>query len=216
MAQVNTNAEAHKMLQAAHNRAYRYPQDFTGFKAVLHYSTDERNYEGNIAIQSPNDIKLEMAGEEGELKTLRHEITSLSGHRWYAPYSAGDGRYTLSLDGNAEHPLGQLVIFDNDPFKSSYRIKDGSVAQINRHVGTTRFTIYVQEHVGVEGGHTLTSQFTVAFWDTEQKRLTRTLVYTDRYVPVQCYHLPASRRMIAYDDEGVSTHLIAFSAHELM
>ncbi len=216
MSQVNTNTEAHAMLQAAHSRAYRYPEGFAGFKAVLRYSTDEKNYEGKIIIHSPNDIKFEIEGKEEELKTLRHEVASLCGHRWHAPYSAGDGRYTLSLDENTEHPLGQLIIFQDDPFKSSYRIKEGSVVQINRQMGTMRFTIYVQELINVEGSRTLTGQFTVAFWDTEQKRLTRTLVYTDRYVPLEGYSLPASRRMIAYDDEGISTHVIAFSAHELV
>lgn len=216
MNQTTTNTEAHQLLQPAHNRTYRYPEYFTGFKAKIRYSTDEKTRDGQVTIHSPNDMTLEIAGTEDELKLLQHEIASLCGHRWHTPYSTGDGRYTLSLDENTEHPLGQLILFQDDPFQSSYRIKDGSVVQINRQMGTTRFTIHIQEHVSVEGDRRLSKQFTVVFWDTEQKRLMRNLVYTDDYVPVGGYYLPASRRIIIYNDEGVTTHVMAFNAHELL
>ena len=215
MSQTATNTAAHAMLQAAHDRAYRYPENFAGFQAALRYRTDEESLEGTITIHSPDTIRLELGGREGEMQALQREIASLCAHRWYAPYSAGDGRYTLSLDENAEHPLGQLILFGDDPFNSSYRIQDGSVVQINRQMGTTRFTIHIQEHTHIEENKTLPRQFTVAYWDTNQKRLTRTTSYTDHYTPVEGYYLPASRRMIIYDDKGVSTHVIEFSAHKL-
>src|SRR5215472_18675308 len=135
MSQTSTNTEAHQVLQAAHNRTYHYPEDFRGFKARIRYNIDEKTREGQVVIHSPNDIMLEIEGTEGELKTLQQEIASLCGHRWYTSYSTTDGRYTLSLDENAEHPLGQLVIFQDDPFQSSYRIKDGTRVQINRQMG---------------------------------------------------------------------------------
>ena len=215
MSQTATNTAAHAMLQAAHDRAYRYPENFAGFQAALRYRTDEESLEGTITIHSPDTIRLELGGREGEMLALQREIASLCAHRWYAPYSAGDGRYTLSLDENAQHPLGQLILFGDDPFNSSYRIQDGSVVQINRQMGTTRFTIQIQEHTHIEENKTLPRQFTVAYWDTNQKRLTRTTSYTDHYTPVEGYYLPASRRMIIYDDKGVSTHIIEFSAHKL-
>jgi Protein of unknown function (DUF3386) len=215
MSQTATNTAAHAMLQAAHDRAYRYPENFAGFQAALRYRTDEETLEGTITIHSPDTIRLELGGREAEMQALQREIASLCAHRWYAPYSAGDGRYTLSLDANAQHPLGQLILFHDDPFNSSYRIQDGSVVQINRQMGTTRFTIQIQEHTHIEENKTLPRQFTVAYWDTNQKRLTRTTSYTDHYTPVEGYYLPASRRIITYDDKGVSTHVIEFSAHKL-
>lgn len=215
MSQTTTNATAHEILKAAHERAYRYPEGFAGFQAALRYTTDEKNLEGSVIIHSPTDISLAMEDEEETVKALQREIASLCGHRWYAPYSEGDGRYTLSLDENARHPLGQLIQFHGDPFKSSYRVKDGSVMQINRQMGPTRFTIQILEHTNVEGGHTLPRQFTVAFWNTEQKRLTRSVSYTDLYVAVDGYHLPSSRRMIISDDAGVHVQIIEFSDHKL-
>jgi len=203
------------MLQAAHERAYRYPEDFAGFQAVLRYTTDQNTREGIITIHSPTDITLELEGEEEKLKVLQREIASLCGHRWHAPYSSGDGRYTLSLDENAQHPLGQLILFHDDPFKSSYRVKNGSVVQINRQMGTTQFTIQIQEHTSIEGKYTLPRQFTVAYWDTDQKRLMRSVGYTDLYIPIEGCYLPSSRRIIISDDTGVHTHAIDFSSHKL-
>jgi hypothetical protein len=60
MSQTTTNTAAHQMLQAAHNRAYRYPEDFAGFTAKIRYSTDEKTRDGQITIHSPNDITLEI------------------------------------------------------------------------------------------------------------------------------------------------------------
>ena len=57
MSQPTTNTAAHEMLQAAHDRAYHYPDNFAGFKASIQYSTDEKTSEGNISIHSPSDIK---------------------------------------------------------------------------------------------------------------------------------------------------------------
>ncbi len=215
MSQTTTNTTAHAMLEAAHDRAYRYPENFAGFQAALRYRTDEESLEGTITIHSPDNITLELDGREGEMQALQREIASLCAHRWHAPYSAGDGRYTLSLDENAQHPLGQLILFHDDPFQSSYRIKDGSVVQINRQMGTTRFTIHIPEHTRVEENKTLPRQFTVAYWDTTQKRLMRMTSYTDHYLPVEGYYLPTYRCIIIYDDTGVSTHVIEFSAHKL-
>ncbi len=211
-----TNTAAHKILQAAHERVYRYPEGFTGFQAALRYTTDENILEGSVAIHSPTDITLTLEGKEETLQPLQREISSLSGHRWYASYSAGDGRYTLSLDENAQHPLGQLIIFHDDPFTSSYRVKNGSIVQINRQKGTTRFTIQIHEQTSVEQDRTLPRQYTVAYWNTDEKRLTRSMSYTDLYVAVEGYYLPSSRRIIIYDNAGVHVHVIEFSVHKLV
>jgi hypothetical protein len=216
MSQTTTNAAAHKILQAAHERAYHYPEGFAGFQAALRYTTDEEILEGSVTIHSPMDITLALEGKEETLQSLQREIASLCGHRWYAPYSAGDGRYTLSLDENTQHPLGQLIIFHDDPFSSSYRVKNGSLVQINRQRGTTRFTIQIHEHTSVEQGRTLPCQYTVAYWNTDEKRLTRSTSYTDLYVAVEGYYLPSSRRIFVYDDAGVHVHVIEFSAHKLI
>src|SRR5258708_31916678 len=95
------------------------------------------------------------------------------------------------------------------------RVKNGSVVQINRQMGTTQFTIQIQEHTSIEGKYTLPRQFTVAYWDTDQKRLMRSVGYTDLYIPIEGYYLPSSRRIIISDDTGVHTHAIDFSSHKL-
>src|SRR3989442_15546759 len=77
MSQTATNTAAHAMLQAAHDRAYRYPENFAGFQAVLRYRTDEESLEGTITIHSPDTIRLELGGREGEMQALQREIASL-------------------------------------------------------------------------------------------------------------------------------------------
>jgi hypothetical protein len=89
------------------------------------------------------------------------------------------------------------------------------VVQINRQMGAIRFTIHIQEHTSVQEDKTLPHHFTVAYWDTNQERLMRMASYTDRYIWVEGYYLPASRRILIYDDQGMSTHVIEFGDHQL-
>jgi hypothetical protein len=150
------------------------------------------------------------------LDWVRHELGSMAGHRWPTPYAESDGRWTLTIKDEASHPLGQLIEVHDDPFDSSYRLRDGRIAQINRQMGPTRFSINIHEHTRTVDGRTLPRSFTVVFWDTEQGRLTRTDVYQDRYVDIDGVYLPSQRRILRAEDSGISVHGLTFTNHALL
>jgi hypothetical protein len=83
-------------------------------------------------------------------------------------------------------------------------------------MGPTRFSINIHEHSQTADGRTLPAVFTVAFWDTAQGRLTRADEYLDRYVEVQGVQLPAERRILRVEDDGISLRKMTLSDHTML
>ena len=213
---VANQPQAHAALQAAHEGGYRFPADFAGFSAVVQVVLEGVARTGRITLRSPREIEIDLDADEETLAWLRHELGSMAGHRWPTPYAESDGRWTLTLDEGAEDPLGDLVRVHDDPFNSSYRLRNGRIAQVNRQMGPTRFSITIHEHTQASDGRTLPAVFTVAFWDTAQGRLSHTDEYLDRYIEVGGVHLPAERRILRVDDEGITVRTMRLSGHTLL
>jgi hypothetical protein len=207
---------AHQMLRGAHDAGYRFPAGFGGFAATVTFSQDGAAATGTVELRSPRAVTLTIAADETGQAWLRQEIASMAGHRSPTDYETGDGRYTLTLGPDDDHPLGRLVQFHDDPFASSYRLRDGRITQVNRRMGKTRFTIDVQEHVVTRDGRLLPAYFTVAYWDVEQDRLTRADTYADRYTVVEGVFLPAARRVSTADDTGITVRELRLSDHHLL
>lgn len=139
----------------------------------------------------------------------------MAGHRWGTPYEQGDGRWTLTVANESEHPLGRLITVHDDPFKSSYRVRDGRITQVNRSMGPMSFTISMQSHTPANDGKQLPETFTVTFWDGRNGRLTRSDIYTDRYESVGGVTLPAERRVLSAKDAGITGREIRLSNWKL-
>jgi hypothetical protein len=207
---------AHAALQAAHEGGYCFPANFAGFTAEVWVERDGVTRNGRVALRSPREIEIDLDADEETLIWLRQELGSMAGHRWPTPYAESDGRWTLTLEEGAGHPLGDLIRVHDDPFNSSYRLRDGRITQVNRQMGPTRFSINIHEHTQAADGQMLPAVFTVAFWDTAQGRLSRTDEYLDRYVEVEGVQLPAERRILRVEDAGISVRKMTLSGHVLL
>jgi len=213
---ITNDPAAHAVLREAHDAGYKFPAGFAGFAATHTFSEDGEAVTGHVTVKAPREIEFEIAADEAALGWLRQEIGSMAGHRWPSPYEAGDGRWTLTLGDDATHPLGQTVTVHDDPFHSSYRLRDGRISQVNRQMGGTKFTITILDHQPATDGRTLPSLFTVTFWDIASGRLTRADAYTDRYAAVSGASLPVGRRVVTSSDTGQVTRELILIGHELL
>lgn len=213
--QVANQPQAHAALQAAHEGGYRFPADFAGFTAEVEITGGEPARTGRVTLRSPREIEIDVEADEETLGWLRHELGSMAGHRWPTPYAGSDGRWTLTLEDDGA-ALGDLIRVHDDPFNSSYRLRDGRITQVNRQMGPTRFSINIHEHTTLPDGRTLPAIFTVAFWDAAQARLTRTDEYRDRYREVDGVQLPAERRVLRAADDGISVRTMTLRNQTLL
>jgi hypothetical protein len=206
---------AHDMLRGAHDGGYRFPLDFNGFSAsisVVEGTPDQvAELAGTITVGGPRAIELDATGPDELLAFARQELASMAGHRWPSSYDQSDGRWTLTIEDDAHNPLGRLVTVHDDPFHSSYRLRDGRISQVIREMGPTRFAISIQNHAPTVDGRVLPAEFTVTYWSIESGRMTRADAYTDRYETVDGVSIPISRRVLTATDDGFSAREFTLS-----
>jgi hypothetical protein len=191
------------LLRRAHDAGYRFPPGFTGFSATLR--TD--NGGGRVTVADRTTIEID--GEPGdEIAWAHSEIASIVGHRWPSSYDEGDGRWTKRLDGE------QVRIVD-DPFDSSYRIRDSHISEVHRTVGDSRFVISVNGRVTTDDGRHLPTHFAVFHWATATGRLIRADAYVDAYVRIDGIHLPSRRQVTTATDDGLVARALTLTDHVL-
>jgi hypothetical protein len=213
---VGNDPRAHAALRAAHDAAYRLPPGFGGFTAQVTYINDAGSAQGAVTVAGPRAVELDIEVDDEARGWLTREIASIAGHRWHLPYDAADGKHTLALSPDGDDLLGQYIVVTNDRLHSSYRVRDAEISQVNRTMGSMRFSIQIQERITTADGRTLPSHFAVCYWSTADDRLTRTDLYRDAYAVVGEVYLPAERRIITADDSGLRTQAIVFSEHCLL
>jgi hypothetical protein len=213
---VANDAAAHAVLRAARDSAYRFPEGFAGFSATVEYIDESGSTTGNVSIFGSRAMELAIEADETQAAWIRQELGSLAGYRWPSTYEESDGRYALAFGDSVDPNLGTLLVFGDDPFASSYRIKDNRISQVNRQMGPVRFSINIQRHVPAKGDSFLPGEFTVFTWSLADDRLTQSDAYTDRYVEVDGVFLPSYRRIVTAKDNGISARQISLRDHKLL
>jgi hypothetical protein len=117
------------------------------------------------------------------------------------------------------HPFGtKLTIHGSNSF---YRIKNNRITQINRtmaHPGMNpvAFTINVEESAVTQDQKNLTTPYTGYYYSPTDGKLTNVESFTDTHVRVGASDLPASRRIITYENGQVVVKNLTFKDHKLL
>lgn len=198
-----TSRQLDELLGEAHASAYRLPACFPGFAATLSIAGAGWRAQGSLKVTGPDRVEMAIDVPEAERAWAAKELTSMVAHRWHQPYDVADGRRPKATDGEVDHPLGRLVRLVDDPYSSSYRVLDGHVSVVERHMGPMRFCIVVHERAPAPGRRSVPSTFTVTYWNAATGALSRTDAYRDAYAEVGGVLLPASRRVVTASDDGL-------------
>lgn len=213
---VADDPQARALLHNATERSYRLPSDFPGFAAQIAVQIDADTWTGSVAGRTPQQISVTLDDEsEFAREWAQNELRSIIGHRWPTPFEQRDGRYTLTAD-MTPHPLGPRIDLHGDPLRSHYRVRDGQIRLVHRTMGEQSFTITMLGHTHLPDGRTLPAQFVVVFRAAEGKALLRTDAYIDTFTDVAGCWLPAWRRVVRQDADGMRVATLALHAHRLL
>ena len=139
-------------------------------------------------------------------------------HRGPRTFEESDGKYSLTMEEDG-HPFGiKLNIHGSNSY---YRLKDNRMTQINRkmaHPGMTpfAFTINVEESAITHDMKNLTTKYTVYYYSPTDGKLTNVESFTDSHVRVGSSDLPATRRIITYENGEVIVKNLTFANHKLL
>ncbi|MBX7167345.1 MAG: DUF3386 family protein [Pirellulales bacterium] len=142
-------------------------KDFPGFSADLTIRANDHSETARLTMHGDGRFDLEGSDSLG-VGWTKTQLRILVQHRMpdgvlpeEAEYVAEEGR----------HPLGRLIKLKGGDLDSAYRVLDDVVAEVNRTMGKTRFTISVLSVTRNAEKLYLPEAFTVSYWDTEAGRL---------------------------------------------
>ncbi|MGZ8406351.1 MAG: DUF3386 family protein [Nitrospira sp.] len=214
---VADDPQARDLLRRAFERTARWPKDFTGFTADLTVNVNGKETRGPVIVKGPCEVSVQL--DNGDIqKWAQEQLGMIAVHRGPRSFEESDGKYSLTMEEDG-HPFGtKLNIHGSNSF---YRIKDNRITQINRkmaHPGMNpfAFTINVEESAITQDQKNLTTKYTVYYYSPTDGKLTNVESFTDTHLRVGSSDLPATRRIITYEDGQVIVKNLTFTNHKLL
>ena len=214
---VQDDPQARALLKQAFEQTARWQADFKGFTADLSININGKETSGSVMVKSPREVSAQLSDPDVQ-KWAQEQISMIAVHRGPRSFEESDGKYQLTQEEDG-HPLGtKLVIHGSNSF---YRLKNGRITQINRkmaHPGMPpfAFTINVEEAATTQDGKFLTTRYTVYYYSPQDGKLNNVESFTDSHVRVGSSDLPATRRIISYENGEVTVKSLAFSNHRML
>ncbi len=214
---VADDPQARSLLRRAFDNTARWQPDFKGFVADLVVNVNGKETSGTVTVKSPREVTAQL-GDAGIQKWAEEQLGMIAVHRGPRSFEESDGQYTLTLEEDG-HPFGpKLIIHGSNSF---YRIKDNRITQINRkmaHPGMApfAFTINVEESAVTQDQKNLTTRYTVYYYSPTDGKLNNVESFTDTHVRVGASDLPATRRIISYENGEVTVKSLTFTNHRLL
>ncbi len=212
---VQNDPKAQDLLRGAFEKTARWQSDFQGFQAELRINVNGTETKGTVTVKGPREVSVQIQDEELQ-KWAQDQIGMIAVHRGPRTFETSDGKYALTLGGDENHPLGQRVNIHGDGMESWYRVKDNRICQINRKMPHMAFTINVEESALTQDQKYLTTRYTVYYFSPKDGTLRNVDSFTDTHTRISSSDLPATRRIISYENGAVSTRTLVFENHKML
>jgi hypothetical protein len=214
---VADDPKARELLRRAFERTARWQQDFRGFTADLTVNVNGKETSGAVMVKSPREVSVQLSDAVAQ-KWAQEQLAMIAVHRGPRTFEESDGKYALTMEEDG-HPFGtKLVIHGSNSF---YRLRGDRITQINRkmaHPGMPpfAFTINVEDSTVTQDQKCLTSRYTVYYYSPADGKLTNVESFTDSHVRVGSSDLPATRRIISFENGEVVVKNLVFTNHTLL
>ena len=217
---VKDDPTARELLRKAFENTARWQSNFKGFTADLTVNVNGKEVKGSVTVKGPRDLQVNLS--DGNLqKWAQDQIGMIAVHRGPRSFEESDGKYALTLGDDGSHPLGQRLDINGDGMHSFYRVKNDRITQINRKMGHPgmppfAFTINVEDSMVTKDNKFLTTRYTVYYYSPQDGKLTNVESFTDTHVRVDASDLPATRRIISYENGEVIVKSLTFVNHKML
>jgi hypothetical protein len=213
----NADADAVALFQKA--VATRASWDhFEGFSAEASGMVDGRPFAGKVTVSADGEVKAEVDDPVAR-PWIEAQLGSIAMHRLPEnDRGASSDRpkpVVRFADQDEEHPLGRLLAFQGGRFASSYRIKDGQISVVNRHMGAQTMTITVLENTPTPEGKFLPRTYQVQYWDSTTGRLNRVETVQERWSRIGSLDLPVTHTVSTTSDSGLSVRSLTLAGHKV-
>lgn len=213
---------ARRLVQEAHGRMYRWPENFSGYRAKLSLNEEGRVYHGRVSLVPRKETTVELEGADAALQEwVRERLWTQGMHLAHSTFEEGDGKYVLSFDPvddpGCSHPRGRRVLLTGGRLDSWYRIKDGQYTQIGRITPMTERRVNTIERCDpAPDGKQYSSHYVMTYFTLDGQSVIGMESYVNEYTDVKGIWLPLRRR-VSFGERGlVKTRVIELSDHEAL
>jgi len=213
--QVADDPKARTMLRQAFEKTARWQPDFKGFTADLTVNVNGKEGKGSVSVKGPKEVAVTLPDPEMQ-KWAEGQIGMMAVHRGPRSFDESDGKYSLTLGDDTDNPLGPRLTINGDGMHSFYRVKGDRITQINRKMPHMAFTINVEDSAVTQDGKLLTTRYTVYYYSPQDGKLTNVESFTDSHARVASSDLPATRRIISYENGEVIVKSLLFEHHKML
>jgi hypothetical protein len=214
---VADDPHARELLRRAFENTARWQPDFKGFTADMTVNINGKETSGPVIVKGPREVSVQLSDSDVQ-KWAQEQLGMIAVHRGPRSFEESDGKYTLTAEEDG-HPLGtKLNIHGSNSF---YRLKNDRITQINRtmaHPGMApfAFTINVEESAITQDQKNLTTKYTVYYYSPADGKLNNVESFTDTHVRVGTSDLPATRRIISFENGQVIVKSLTFRNHKML
>ena len=214
---VSDDPHARELLRRAFENTARWPPDFKGFTADLTVNINGKETSGPVIVKGPREVSVQLSDGDVQ-KWAQEQLGMIAVHRGPRSFEESDGKYTLTAEEDG-HPLGtKLNIHGSNSF---YRLRNNRITQINRtmaHHGMApfAFTINVEESAVTQDQKNLTTKYSVYYYSPADGKLNNVESFTDTHVRIGASDLPATRRIISFENGQVTVKSLTFTNHRLL
>jgi hypothetical protein len=214
---VTDDPHARELLRRAFENTARWQPDFKGFTADMAVNVNGKETSGPVMVKGPREVSVQLSDGDVQ-KWAQEQLGMIAVHRGPRSFEESDGKYTLTAEEDG-HPFGtKLNIHGSNSF---YRLKNNRITQINRkmaHPGMApfAFTINVEESAVTQDQKNLTTKYTVYYYSPADGKLNNVESFTDTHVRVGASDLPATRRIISFENGQVVVKSLTFTNHRLL
>jgi hypothetical protein len=206
---------AWNLLKAARETREVLPDTVKHVAAQLVFNDNGDIKTGTVSYDVQSRAVIQMEGLSDEAKAwVEDQVNSVLAHRRNGDFNKADGRHPITFAANDKDDkslLGRRVEL-HDSMKSSYRIRNHQVVEVDRTMADDHFVITVLETTPTTNGKFLPRTFVVNYFDAKTGALKRNEAFTDEYQNIDGVWLPALRRIVKAAEGKLTTRILEFRA----
>lgn len=183
--------DAAELFRDAYRQRYTWDESFPGYTAMVLVEANGATEEGMVLVEPDLNVSVFDIADDDLRDFIKGQVQMETIHRRRLPFDAVHGNNQFQLDGIDES--GAAIVREiGDESDSSYKVKDGTIAQVNRVLQGIAVTVDTLDAERTDEG-TLVGRFQTEFRDPDSGTVLEREETRDRHEKIGQYYLLTQR-----------------------
>lgn len=206
---------AEALMQEAARTRYTWSPDAVAVSGKIAWEKDGKAGAGTFrsVLRQRGGLTITPEGDTPVPAEVNEHVASMINHRVPPAPGTAERPQPPSVIVIEDDERGPLILTVGDPMQSTQRVKDGKLVQVNRVMGSRRFTIDVSEFAKTPDSlRVYPAAFTVTWWDAATGKKTEKQTFTTQgFEVVGGQMFPRAEKVVSDKDGKTSSLAIKYS-----